>query len=304
MNDSPITASWIAADWGTSNLRVMAMGPDGGVLAQAGSADGMGSLAPDGFEPALLRLVAPWLGPGVTPVLAAGMVGARQGWTEAAYRAVPCPPLAPGQLTRAPTRDPRLAVWIAPGLSQARPADVMRGEETQIAGALALRPGFDGVICLPGTHSKWAHLSAGEVVSFQTFLTGELYALLAGQSVLRHSLTGDEPDDMAAFDEALSEALSRPERGAARLFSIRAESLLAGLPAAAARGRLSGLLIGMELAGARPYWLGQPVLLVGSPALCDRYARALAAQGLQADTLSAADCTRAGLTTLLPGTLA
>lgn len=291
---------WIAADWGTSNLRVRAVGPGGQVLAEADSDQGMGSLTPDAFEPALLRLIGPWLGPGVTPVLAAGMVGARQGWVEAPYRATPCAPLAAGGLVQAPARDPRIAVFIAPGLSQAKPADVMRGEEVQIAGALALHPDFDGVFCLPGTHSKWARVSAGEVVGFQTHMTGELFALLSRQSVLRHSLGGEETDD-AAFDEALSDALSRPERVGAKLFSIRAESLLSGLTPAATRGRLSGLLIGLELAGTRPWWLGQRVMLIGSPGLCAAYARALAAQGNTAGILPAADCSLAGLATLLPG---
>jgi len=300
MNELSSSPRWIAADWGTSNLRLCAVSADGSILAEASSSEGMGSLAPEQFEAALLRLAGGWLGLGVTPVLAAGMVGARQGWVEAPYRAAPCTPLAAGQLTRAPCRDPRIAVFIAPGLSQARPADVMRGEETQIAGALALYPEFDGVFCLPGTHSKWARVSAGEVVGFQTFMTGELFALIAGQSVLRHSLTGQDSDE-AAFDAALSDALSRPERVAARLFSIRAESLLSGLSPAAARGRLSGLLIGMELAAARPYWLGQRVALIGSAGLCTSYARALSAQGVPSETLAAADCTLAGLSTLLPG---
>ena len=163
---------WIAVDWGTSNLRVWAMGPDG-VLAQAQSDDGMGRLARDGFEPALLALIAPWLGAGVTPVMACGMVGSRQGWCEAPYRAVPCTPMDARMAMRVLVRDPRISVRIAPGLKQASPADVMRGEETQIAGALALGA-QDGVICLPGTHSKWAQVSAQEVVSFQTYMTGEI----------------------------------------------------------------------------------------------------------------------------------
>jgi 2-dehydro-3-deoxygalactonokinase len=170
---------------------------------------------------------------------------------------------------------------------------VMRGEETQAAGALALHPGFDGVLCLPGTHSKWLQVSAGEVVSFQTFMTGELFALLSTQSVLRHSMA--EGWDDAAFDAGLSEALSRPERIAARLFSLRAESLLHALPGAAARSRLSGLLIGIELAGSKPYWLGQAVKLVGAAKLSASYARALAAQGITAETFDATACTLAGL---------
>ena len=285
---------WIAVDWGTTNLRAYAMGRDG-VVAQAVSEDGMGRLDRDGFEPALLRLVGSWLPDGqVTEVIACGMVGSRQGWHEAPYRAVPCTPLDPSALVIAPTRDPRLCVRLVPGLKQAAPADVMRGEETQIAGALAMMPGFDGVICLPGTHSKWAHVSAGEVVSFQTYLTGEMYALLSQGSVLRHGMLGDGWDD-AAFDQAVSDALSRPERVGARLFGIRAEGLLAGLPAASAKARLSGLLIGTELAGARPYWLGQAVAIVGSEGISTLYARALKGLGGEARLVRGGDAVLAGL---------
>ncbi len=290
-----MAANWIAVDWGTSNLRAWAMG-EGEILAHGESPKGMGKLAPAEFEAALLELVSPWL-TGRTLVLACGMVGARQGWSEAKYRAVPCTPTDPAGLTTVATQDPRLDVRIAPGLSQDRPADVMRGEETQLAGALALHPNFDGVFCLPGTHSKWAQVSAGEVVSFQTYMTGELFALLSTQSVLRHSLTAEGWDD-AAFDEGLSEALSRPDRIAARLFSLRAEGLLHGLTAPQARSRLSGLLIGIELAGAKPYWLGQEVKLIGAEALAASYARALSTQGLKTDRLDATACTLAGLSAL------
>jgi len=300
MNDgSKINPAWIAVDWGTTNLRAWAMGQEGEILAEATSDEGMGKLTREGFEPALLRLISRWLGAAQTPVVTCGMVGSRQGWCEAPYRTVPCTPLDPEAQVLAPTSDPRIAVRIAPGLKQASPPDVMRGEETQIAGALRLMPGYDGVLCLPGTHSKWVHISAGEVVSFQTFMTGEMFALLSEASVLRHGMQGgawDEP----AFDAAVSDALSRPERIAARLFSLRAEGLIAGLSGAAARSRLSGLLIGTELAAARPYWLGQRVTLVGAEKLSAAYARALSAQGIDAKRLSATDCTLAGLATLAP----
>ena len=286
-------ADWIAVDWGTTHLRAFAMGPDG-VRAEAVSDDGMGRLTADDIEPALLRLIAPWLEVGVTPVMACGMVGSRQGWHEAPYRATPCRPLEPGQMVAVPVRDPRIRVQIAPGLKQMKPADVMRGEETQIAGALALDPGFDGAMCLPGTHSKWVQVSAGEVVSFQTYLTGEMFALLSTQSVLRHGMVGEGWDE-AAFDAGVAEGMARPERLAASLFRLRAEGLIAGLGADAARARLSGLLIGAELAAARAYWLGARVMLVGSATLTGLYARALAAQAVKAETLAAKDCTIAGL---------
>lgn len=299
------SAAWIAADWGTSHLRVWAISAEGEVLAQAQSADGMARLTPDEFEPALLRLIAPWLATGVTEVVACGMVGARQGWVDAGYRTVPCPPVQPGSLIPAPARDPRIRLQIAPGLSQGRPADVMRGEETQIAGALALTPDFDGVFCLPGTHSKWAHISAGEVVSFQSFMTGELFELLSRQSVLRHGMQDDgaatdaeATAEAEAFNEAVSTALSRPERIGAKLFSLRAEGLLTGLAPAIARARLSGLLIGMELAASKPYWLGQDVVLIGAPRLTQAYATALRAQGVAARNLDGTACTLAGLASL------
>ena len=171
----------------------------------------------------------------------------------------------------------------------------MRGEETQIAGYLELNPGFDGVICLPGTHTKWAHVSAGEIVSFRTFMTGELFALLSQQSVLRHGIASGGWDD-AAFMTAVENAMARPHSLAADLFSIRAAGLLSDLPAASARSRLSGLLIGLELAGARPYWLGQRVALIGADALSRLYETALSAQATPAERGDGDETTLAGLT--------
>lgn len=290
-----VAPDWIAADWGTSRLRAWAIGADGSVQARAESPRGMGSLSPDEFEGALLDLIGNWLDHArATPVIACGMVGARQGWIEAAYRAVPCPPLGM-PMTVPPACDPRLSVHIVPGLSQALPsADVMRGEETQIAGVLAGNPGWDGVVCLPGTHSKWAELSADEVVSFRSFMTGEIFDLLSTRSVLRHGLAADGEDE-PAFDEAVAQAMSRPEALAARLFTIRAEGLLSGLSPEVARARLSGLLIGAELAAAKPWWLGRDVVILGAGGLSALYARALAAQGVTARRIDAEAATLAGL---------
>lgn len=289
----PLHPEWIAVDWGTTHLRAYAMQGDT-VLAEASSDQGMGSLPRDGFEPALLALIGPWLGGGPTEVRACGMVGSRQGWHEAPYRAVPCTPLDPAAMVTVPAADPRLRVTIAPGLKQATPPDVMRGEETQIAGVLALQPRFDGVICLPGTHCKWVHVSAGEVVSFQTVMTGELFALLSGQSVLRHGMQGDGWDD-AAFDDAVSDAMSHPGRFSARLFTLRAEGLLNGLTAGVAKARLSGLLIGLDLAATRAYWLGQPVAVLGDDRLSALYVRALGAQGVTPGQIGGRQATLAGL---------
>lgn len=292
MNGQSTYADWIAVDWGTTHLRAYAMTGDE-VKAEAQSADGMGNLDRHGFEPALLRLIGPWLGQGRTTVVACGMVGARQGWVEAPYVSVPVLPTKLAAVS-APVADPRLVVRVVPGLSQPNPADVMRGEETQIAGFLTGDPGFDGVICLPGTHAKWVRISAEEVVSFQTCMTGELFQLLSATSVLRHSIAETGHDD-EAFLEAVGETISRPERLGQRLFGLRAENVLRGLSPVAARSRLSGYLIGAELAATKPYWLGHEVALVGTPALCAAYSAALKAQGVEARVHDAAPLTRAGL---------
>lgn len=287
-----VRPDWIAVDWGTSNLRAWAMAADGAVLAEAGSPRGMGSLDRDGFEPALLDLIAPWTGDGPVPVVACGMVGARQGWVEARYGAVPGAALPEG-LTPAPARTPGLAVGIVPGLAQQDPPDVMRGEETQVAGLLALRPGWEGTVCLPGTHTKWVAVSAGEVTGFRTFMTGEIFAALTGHTVLR--LTANEGWDDDAFLAGVGEGMASPEALANRLFSLRAEALLTGLPAGAARARASGLLIGMELRAARGWWLGMPVAVVGAGAPAAAYRAALAAQGVEAEVVDVAEATLAGL---------
>lgn len=290
----PIVADWIAADWGTTRLRVWAMGVDGTVRAEASSLRGMGGLTSERYEGALLDLIGHWLVPGRrTDVVICGMAGARQGWAEAPYRSVPCAPFAAG-FTAPPVRDPRLRALILPGLSQDRPADVMRGEETQIAGYLSLDPAFDGVLCLPGTHSKWVHVSAGEVISFRTCMTGELFGLLCGQSVLRHAVHADTlaaPD----FAAAVGDAMTAPEAFSARLFTIRAEALLHDLSPERARARLSGMLIGLELAATRPYWLGRQVIVLGTSDLARLYVEALGGMGTAAGTADATVATLAGL---------
>lgn len=287
---------WIAVDWGTSALRAWAMDGDGAMIAHASSADGMGALAPDEFEPALLRLIADWL-PGERarplPVLACGMVGARQGWAEAAYRPVPCPPLGT-PFSIPPLTDARLRVAIIPGLRQSNPADVMRGEETQIAGVLHATPDFDGVICLPGTHCKWARVARGEVLAFQTFMTGELFALISKQSVLRHTLACDEWSD-EAFEDAARTVLRDPSGFAAKLFTLRADSLLHDSDPGAARARLSGMLIGLELAAAAPFWRKHEVTIVGGAKIASAYASALGGQGMDSTAADAETVTLDGL---------
>lgn len=292
MSEMTRYADWIAVDWGTSNLRAWAI-RETEPVAEAHSDKGMSAVEAGGFEAALLEIIDPWLGAGRTPVIACGMVGARQGWIEAPYAQVPCPPVGASSI-EAPSKDPRIEVTILPGLSQSSPADVMRGEETQIAGYLAEAPEFEGILCMPGTHTKWVQVSAGEVVSFRTYMTGELFALISTQSVLRHSM--DDAFDMDSFPSAVRDGMADPQALAGRFFALRAEGLLKDLAPGAAKARLSGLLIGAELAAAKPYWLGQRLALLGTGKLNELYGRALAAEGVMPEHVDVTSVTLAGLT--------
>ncbi|MGH1576371.1 2-dehydro-3-deoxygalactonokinase [Planktotalea sp.] len=291
--NTSIKPAWIGVDWGTTNLRAYAMTEQGELLDECCSEQGMSSLEPCAYEAALRSLIAHWDLPNPCTIVACGMVGSRQGWQEAPYRAVPCT-AGTDSPVRVNHSGNDLNVWLIPGVKQNDPADVMRGEETQIAGFLALNDDWDGVICLPGTHSKWVHVSAGEIVSFRTFMTGEVFQAISTQTVLKHSLSGEDWDH-AAFETALSDTLSRPENLGSTLFSLRASDLLHGQSSGTARARLSGCLIGAELAAAKPYWLGQRIAIIGNDRLCDLYSFSLSQQGIQAERSEAGAITRAGL---------
>lgn len=303
--------AWIAVDWGSSNLRAWGLNQHDQVIDQASSDKGMLSLKADEYEAELLRLVGGWLPTsGQTDVLVCGMAGARQGWREAAYLPVPTRlgQLSQGAVTPTLTGD-KLRVYLLPGLSQTRGTathfDVMRGEETQLAGLVADSPDFTGLACLPGTHAKWATLEAGTVSGFSTYLTGELYQLLANQSVLRHSIGSDELQDPACretFMSAVSEIYAAPETFSSRLFGLRAQDLLDGrLPAGDTRGallaaKLSGLAIGLELAGACSECPNdKPIMLIGNQALSQRYTLALNAIGYKTQHVDGDTAVLAGL---------
>ncbi len=284
---------WIAVDWGTSNLRVWAIDADGAPLESKFSEDGMNKLAPKQFEAALIGLIEPWLAPqGATEVIACGMVGSRQGWLEAPYRLAPCAP--PVDLSEVATRDKRISVHICAGISQADPPDVMRGEETQIAGLLAAQPDFCGTVCLPGTHSKWVKIDAGQILGFVTFMTGEIYELLTTRSVLRHSM-GTSGWDSAAYQQGASEALHDPVAVDAALFGLRAKSLLGNQTIGQARARLSGLLVGMEVAGARRFWQDHQVVVIGAADPARHYADVLQIAGVSCAVHDAEAMCLAGL---------
>jgi len=190
--------------------------------------------------------------------------------------------------------DTRLRIHIIAGLQQDNPADVMRGEETQIAGLLYGEPNFEGMVCLPGTHTKWVKIEGGRIVRFSTHLTGEMFSLLAEKSVLRHTVSStgwDEKEFRCTFETALE----KPDEISARLFSIRAEALIGDLQPEAARSRLSALLLALEFSAVRDGWQDQKVAIIGSDDLAKIYEQAFSTLGLSPVLLDADALTLAGL---------
>ena len=292
---------WVAVDWGTSNLRAWGIGANGGVVFEKTSPKGMGKLTSEQFPGALTELlddVAPARN-GALDVLICGMAGARQGWLEAPYLEAPTD--LRGLLdaaVRPKMPDGRIVAAILPGICQKAGADnVMRGEETQLLGLAALDPGFSGVVCMPGTHSKWAQLSGTRIERFSTAMTGEMFEVLRTHSVLRHSLTGDldGPGRADGFATGAAAGLAHPDQLLGTLFQVRAGALLSGRQPDWCAGYLSGLLIGTEIGGNRHLIGAQAVPLIGSPALCALYAQVLDMIGARGEPRDATEIVLAGL---------
>ena len=279
-------ARLIALDWGSTRLRAFLLGTDGDVLETRQSNDGASTLSgADAFGQALAALVSDWRAEQpALKLLACGMVGSQHGWREAAY--VACPAAAAALAAQALRLDDTIS--IVPGLvdDTAQP-DVMRGEETQIVGALALHPELaaDACLVLPGTHSKWARVRDGHVTGFATHMTGELYALLRQHSVLARLMPADgsSPSSPDAFIKGVDAA--REDGGLGhQLFAVRTLGLFKQLAPEQLPDYLSGLLIGHEIASELK-GATQRLALIGDPALCGRYAQALARFGQPAPLL-------------------
>ncbi len=292
----------IAADWGTSNLRIWGIDHRGHVINTINNGKGMASLIPSDFEPYLISLIESWLpkeGNAKCPIVICGMAGAKTGWKEAAYLKAPCPPINKEKIIQVETDDQRISVSIVPGIMQTSPPDVMRGEETQIAGYLSKNPDFDGIICLPGTHTKWAHIIANEILSFKTFMTGEIFLSLSERSILKTSVQSNDFDS-TSFLEAFEDTYSNPALLSSKLFGLRAADLLENTSTKFLKSKLSGYLIGCELAGAKSYWLGQNIIMIGNNDLCILYQKALKKLGLNATIENTQNVTLNGLKQVFP----
>jgi 2-dehydro-3-deoxygalactonokinase len=284
----------IGLDWGTTSCRAYLIGAKGAVVDR--QLDGPGILKVEGrFGAWLDSMIGGWIARhGVAPIVLSGMIGSRQGWKEAPYATCPA---GADDIVKALARIEwsELSIALVPGLSTENDGmpDVMRGEETQVLGALALSGRDDGLFLLPGTHSKWAKVSSGRITSFRTFMTGEVFGALKDHTILGR-LMRDGASDAEAFARGVHEGAALGSAGALlnRIFATRSYGLMDKLADTALSDYLSGLLIGAEVAEATRQTKGA-VAVIASPALAQRYTDALRSLGHER-VLAPQDCVAAG----------
>ena len=287
------TPHLIGLDWGTTSCRAYLIGARGTVLDR--QTDGPGILKADGhFGPWLDSMIGGWIAThGAAPVILSGMIGSRQGWKEASYATCPA---GADDIVKALARIEwaGLNIALVPGLSTENDGmpDVMRGEETQVFGALALSGHDEGLFLLPGTHSKWAVVREGRIVSFRTFMTGEVFGALKDHTILARLMT--DGANAEGFARGVREGAALGSAGALlnRVFATRTYGLMDKLPATALSDYLSGLLIGAEVAEAARQTTAA-ITIIASPALAQRYTDALRLLG-RSSVLAPADCVAAG----------
>jgi len=232
------------------------------------------------------------------PVIVCGMAGARQGWVEAGYVDTPARLASiPEHAVAVPGQD--RDIRILPGIAQRDPKapDVMRGEETQLLGVLGLDAADEVVVCMPGTHSKWVRANGGTVERFATFMTGELFDVVSRETILSHAVAGADPaEDLDAFKSAVIAAFETPSFAANLLFQVRSGQLLYGGKPASAREKISGTLIGLELAaGLAGEGRGTGITLIASGRLQMLYQLAFETVSVPVRSIGAEDAVRRGL---------
>jgi len=259
---------WVALDWGTSNFRAYLM-DNNNVIDQVSTQEGMKFIDQNEFEKILIKNIDAWNNKfDIKVIIASGMVGAKQGWIEVPYINSPCDIRNLNFKSLKILDD--VKIHILSGVSQFNPSDVMRGEETQIAGFLLNNVDFNGSICLPGTHSKWVNMNSYNIQEFTTFLTGELYEIVKKYSILNHSLNTTELDDEIVKSSAKL-IIENPSFISNKLFEIRADNLLKNSNQTSNNSKLVGYLLGIELSGSRTYWEDKDLVIIGSSNLNKYY---------------------------------
>jgi len=271
-------AGLIGLDWGTSSLRAYWLDAGSDIIETRTRPWGIRHLPQGGFDAALREITSGW--PAV-PLIACGMVGSRNGWVEVPYLELPTEPAQLGAALHCTRTGDNRELHIVPGLHTGNGPDVMRGEETQLVGALASQPDPQDrcTWILPGTHSKWVSTVNGAVSDFCTMMTGELFAVLRQHSLLGAGIEAGDPDPEAFRRGVLNARNSGVVGAMSRLFSARTLVLDGELPAASVPDYLSGLLLGEELRAnlaTGRFAHDRPIQLIGDVELCARYRDAAA----------------------------
>jgi 2-dehydro-3-deoxygalactonokinase len=264
-------------DWGTSSFRAYLASRAGTILERSFSGRGILTIAKGDHEEALASALQGWLAKyGPLPILMSGMIGARQGWVEAPY--AQCPAGLREVAAAIVTIETRRLgpIGLVPGvcaIDRDGSPDVMRGEETQIFGALAAMDRGEGTFVLPGTHSKWARVEAGRILSFATYMTGEVFAALKDHTILGRLMEGAS-ENRPGFAEGVRAAsrLEKPGDILHAIFMTRTLGLFDRLRPGQLSDYLSGLLIGAELLSGARETAG--AIVIGSPELTARYCAA------------------------------
>lgn len=289
------SASWVAVDWGSTNVRAFLLDADARILTQTRATSGRKHTAQAAYPGVLSDLLAT-LSAKPEQVLLAGMVGSRGGWLEVPYATCPAGVDELAAKVLAPPEFP--TARIVPGLCCRRASgsgDVMRGEEVQCSGAMKLRPDAAS-LCLPGTHSKWARFADGKITEFTTFCTGELFDAVRHHTLLGALIPAEQVVDAKpgeGFALGVERATAEPGLLSA-LFSVRADALLGGIPPEQAADYLSGILIGSELREVRDAGMLESVLLIADGSLAGRYAIGLQQFGATVQEIASADAFVAG----------
>lgn len=292
-------AAFIAVDWGTSNARFALCDEDGQALEirkAPGAVESRGRFA-EVFD----ENTAAWRrAHGDIGAYMCGMVGSAIGWMEAPYLPAPADlyELADAPLT---VRD---RVYVVPGMRCTNPLgapDVMRGEETQLFGALCRGELGSGhrIVCMPGTHTKWAAMANASLQEFLTAPTGEIFATLTEHTVLVRDKSTPVTHVAADFERGLAEATKHRGMLLHQVFQARSLRLDKQLSNEGAASWISGLLIGTDVLGALTLFTdhdaASPVLVIGAPGLTASYAQAIVKAGRKAVQVDGSDAALAGL---------
>ena len=285
---------WIAIDWGTTNFRAWFIKNDK-VLKEVVKSNGIKNIPNKNFEDTLIKNInIPKNISSKIKIISCGMIGSKQGWLNSGYEK--SLHLKKNNLVKVKTKNRYLDFYIVKGLSQNNPYDVIRGEETQVLGYLQNNKNFSGIICLPGTHSKWIKISNGKIIKFKTYMTGELFEIISNNSILSHSIT-DKKINIKVFKNSVLLSQKKNFNFFDNLFEFRSRTLLSKKKYYP-KSELIAYLIGNEIKSNINNTKATKVIIIGSKYNSKLYSQAMHALKIKNTIVDSKSITIAGLKTL------